>query len=91
MRLEYGEVECGSSWQPGIFVEDGVDLRGNDTVDPLRAGGDRCAVRGCSDIERHLMISEHEPKSIVEVDKTSWNSQGTPPRLSITDGDDPEP
>ena len=36
-------------------------------------------------------INEHEPKSVLEVEKTSGNSQRTSPRLSITDGDRPEP
>ena len=36
-------------------------------------------------------ISEHEPKSVLDVEKTSANSQRTCPRSSMTDGNRPEP
>ena len=36
-------------------------------------------------------IREHEPKSVLDVEKTSGNSQRTSPRAVMTDGDQPEP
>ena len=36
-------------------------------------------------------ICEHKPTSVLAVEKTFRSSHRTSPRLSITDGDQPEP
>ena len=68
-----------------VLLEDGVCLLGEDEVDPVRAGSDLCALSGGTVILND--ISEHQPKSVLEVDKTSCNSQRASPKLLIADGD----
>ena len=71
-----------------VLVEDGVRLFGEYGVYPVLTGGDRGAARGYGILK---VIKEQKPKSVFDVEKTSWNSQRTSPKSSTTDGDHPEP
>ena len=76
--------------QPGgqVLVEDGVGLVG------ARMGlilyGREVTGSLCGGTVTLNDINMHEPKSVLEVEKTSGNSQRPSPRVSITDGDHPE-
>ena len=93
--LGYGDhgagVRCGRVLDETgnhVLVEYGIDLSGNDWVGAVgwEVTG---AVSGGMEILNGRR--EQQPKSVLDVEKTSGNSQRTLPRAVLTDGDQPVP
>lgn len=72
------------------LVEYGVGLFGYDEVDAIRPRIDGGAVRRNIHLERYG-VRKQEPKSVLDVEKTPWNSLRMSSKAVITGGDQPEP